>query len=91
MGGEPAGHPEDLAANPLGRLGRIVEDHRRGHHHVERAVGEGQPLPAGQQDVDPVQPLEDSDASMVELSPTEVDADQRDVDAGGARRASSLP
>src|SRR5262245_42284097 len=36
MGGEPASDPDDLPADALSRRWRVVKDHGRSHHHVER-------------------------------------------------------
>ena len=67
-------------ADLLGGRRRIVQDHRRGDHHVELSVPKRQPLTSAEQHRDPVQPIEEP-ARVLELRRTEVKPDQGHIES----------
>jgi hypothetical protein len=79
MDREPPGDPDDLAPDALGGRWRIVQDDRRGHHHVEGLIAKRQPFASAKEQADILLTGEIM-ACCSQLGGTEVDPDERDVE-----------
>ena len=77
---EPPGHAEDLPANAFGGRGRIVQDDRGGHDHVDGSIRERQMFAAAEEQADFV-PAAEIMAGLLQLGGAEIDAQQGDVQA----------